>query len=267
MFQIQNFIVVLFLMAFAPAGAQILNVDKRKLDPKEDSANYMVVDLSASVQAYNRSAGVDDPVNLFGYNFGGDAGFIGKSYSLMLINKYDYLQINDGVFLNAGYSHFRSIFKRQNRLNYEGFAQYQYDNFRGLHPRLLAGGGFRLTIIDNERFALRLGMGGMYEYEEWDEPYRDERVYMNLVKSTNYAIVRWSINDYVKINTICYFQTGYDDNIEAFRNRVSGELNLNVNLTERLRYTGTFMANYEDKPIVPITGFIYSLTNGVSFTF
>lgn len=267
MFNDKYFLFLFFLSFATPLSAQILNVDKKKLDPNEDSANYFVADFSASVQAFNRSAGVDDPVNLFGYNFGGDVGFIGKTYSLMIINKYDYLQINDGIFLNAGYSHFRSVFKRKNRLSYEGFAQYQYDNFRGLHPRLLGGAGFRLSLIDNEKFALRLGVGAMYEYEEWDEPYLDERVHMNLVKTTNYAIVRWNINEHVSFNSICYFQTGYDHNIDAFRNRVSGEINLNVGLTERLRYTGTFTANYEDKPIVPITGFIYSLTNGVSYSF
>lgn len=266
MCKVKYFLFLWHLWVSIPVSAQILNVDKNKLNPQEDSAGYFVADFHASVRAYNRSAGVDDPVNLFGYNFGGDAGYIGKSYSLMIINKYDYLQINDGIFLNAGYSHFRSIFKRKNRLSYEGFAQYQYDNFRGLHPRLLGGGGLRLSVIERKKFALRLGIGAMYEYEEWEQPYRDERVFMNLVKSTNYAIVRWELNEHVKINTICYFQTGYDTQIDAFRNRVSGEFNLNVNLTERLRYTGSFSANYEDKPIVPITGFIYSLTNGLSFS-
>ncbi len=258
---------ILFLLCVTPiANGQILNIDKKKIDPKKDSSNYFVADLNASIRAFNRSAGVDDPVNLFGYNFGGDVGYIAKEHSLMLMNQYDYLQINDGVFLNAGYSHLRTILKRKNTVSYEGFAQYQYDNFRGLHPRLLGGGGLRITALDKKRFALRFGLGFMYEYEQWEHPYEDETVYMNLVKNSSYLIARWSINDYVSLNGICFFQTGYDSEIDAFRNRISADVNLNVHLTERLRYVGTFNANYEDRPILPITGFIYSLTNGISFT-
>lgn len=246
---------------------QILNIDKDKLQPEADSVDFFVLDINASTSMYNRSAGAEDPVNLFGYNIGGDIGYVGKKHSYMLINKYDFLSINDDVFLNTGYSHFRIIYNREKKVNIENFAQYQYDNFRGLHPRLLAGGGIRTTLLDKKKLTLHFGVGAMFEHEEWERPYDPgEKVIMNLVKSTNYIIARWKINDNVKINGIAYYQTGYDNGINALRNRVSGEVNLNVNITKRLRFITTLTANYEDKPIVNITPFIYSLTNGISFT-
>lgn len=261
------FIALLTCLLHSSLTGQILNIDKNKLEPEEsDTAGYFVLDINASTSMYNRSAGVDDPVNLFGYNLGGDAGYIGKKHSYMLINKYDFLRINDDVFLNTGYSHFRVIFNRENKLSVENFAQYQYDNFRGLHPRLLAGGGIRLDLIDKDNFALRVGTGAMFEHEEWQRPYEEGSVVMNLIKNSNYVIARWQIKKNIKLNGIAYYQTGYDQTINALRNRVSGEVNLNINLTEQLRFITSFNANYEDKPVVAVTPFIYSLTNGISFT-
>ncbi|MFN6945785.1 MAG: DUF481 domain-containing protein [Cytophagaceae bacterium] len=245
---------------------QILNIEKSRLD--KDTTNYFVGNVSGSVSMYNRSAGVRNPVNLFGYNVGADAGYISQKHSYMLINKYDYLRINDNVFLSTGFSHFRINFNHRKPFHFEAFTQYQYDNFRGLDPRLLAGGSFRYRLLYSDRLSIVLSTGLMYEYEQWAHPYlKDNFTVVGLIKSTNKAVIRYKLKSYLDWNAVFYFQSGYDRNISAFRNRLSGESNLLVKVSKRFSLKTSFSWNYEDKPIVPITPFIYSLTNGIQVNF
>ncbi|WMJ72153.1 DUF481 domain-containing protein [Cytophagaceae bacterium ABcell3] len=239
-----------------------MNIEKTRLERK-DTANYFVGNVSASLSMYNRSAGEKDPVNLLGFNSGADFGYISKNHVYMLIGKFDYLKINENVFLSTGYVHFRTSFNHNETIHPEFFTQYQYDNFRGLDPRLLTGGAIRYRLIKSKSINITLSTGAMLEYEQWQHPYEANNFQqVTLIKSTSNISTRWKIKEHIDLNTIFYFQTGYDNSIKAFRHRYSGEANLLVKVTERLSLKTTFTGNYENRPIVPITPFIYSLTNG-----
>jgi hypothetical protein len=107
----------------------------------------------------------------------------------------------------------------------------------------------------------------MYEYEKWQVPDSDEEVDVNFFKSTNYLSFRATINEFVDINTVNYFQTGYDNKIDQFRNRLSSTTVLNSKFTDKISWTNTFEISYEDKPIVNITNLIYSFKTGISLDF
>jgi hypothetical protein len=258
---------LLFFILMIPffASAQILNIERNRLE--KDTAKVFMVKTNAGLSVYNRSAAENAPVNLLGYNFDVNAIYHPNKHAYLFLSKFDYLKINDNDFLNFGFLHGRVNFLRDNRLNYETFLQYSYDNFRGLDPRWILGGAIRHTLIKSNKITLLYGIGGFYEKEKWIHPYTRELVEVDFLKSSNYFNFRATVNAFVDVNVVTYYQVGYDSNIRRARNRWSNSTVLNSKLTDRLSITNTFELAYEDRPIVPITRLIYSFRTGIALNF
>ncbi|MFC4871408.1 DUF481 domain-containing protein [Negadavirga shengliensis] len=254
-----------FLVVSFSTHAQILNIERLRME--KDTAKTFMFKTTFGLNIYNRSAAADAPVNLFGYNLDINSMYYPKRHAYILVSKFDYLRINESDFLNFGFIHGRANFLRENNINYETYVQYSFDNFRGLDPRWLGGGSVRLRMIKNEKVTFILGVGGFYEWERWFHPYTEEFVEVDFVKSSNYLSLRATLNQYVDINTVSYYQTGYDASINDFRHRISTSIVLNTKFTDRLSFTNSFDLGYEDKPIVPITNLIFSFKTGLSLDF
>jgi hypothetical protein len=251
------------LLLTIPSHGQILNIEKTILE--KDSLKSFIGNLTASFTLNNRSAAVDAPVNLLGYNLKSNFAFFPGKHRISFINEFNYLKINENPFLNTGYQHIRMDFWKDRKVYPETFTQFQYDNFRGLFPRLIIGSAMRHRMIRNEKITFVFSVGGMYEFERWLHPNTSELIDIGLWKTTNYLLFRWQISKSADMNTINFFQTGYDRNAGVWRNRYSTEVNFNTQVTDRLSLTNTFSLGYEDKTIVPITKTIYSVTTGLTF--
>jgi hypothetical protein len=223
---------------------------------------------------FNRNAGRNNPNNFLQLTFTGDLAYISVKHSYLLLNYYNYLLVNydsrelRNTVASNGYSHFRVNLMRRNKLSYELFTQYQADMARGLERRVLTGGGLRLVVHRSENTTVFAGSGLMHEHESWKDPEQEGVVRVaNLPKSTNYLSLRSKLSEHVETNNIAYFQTGYDPTISRMRNRISGEVGLNVRLRSRISMRTNFSCTYEDRPIVPVTRFIYAITNGLQLEF
>lgn len=258
-------LICLFLGQVQQSGAQILNIERQRLEP--DSLKPLVVKATFGINIYNRSAAEDSPVEMRGYNASLNSIYFSNRHTYAAIGQLDYLKINENPFLNFGFIHFRGHFFFKNKSSFEVFNQYSYDNFRGLDPRIIVGAGWRQKLLESDRSILILGMGVLYEWEKWKHPNEDLVVNVNLVKSTNYISYRFNINDYLDFNTITYYQVGYDDELGSLRNRISGVININSKISKRFSLTNSFNFSYEDKPVVPITRFIYQFRTGLSINF
>jgi hypothetical protein len=139
------------------------------------------------------------------------------------------------------------------------------DNFRGMNPRILGGASLRYRLIDKEQSELIIGTGSFYEYEQWKHPSTEQLVFARFVKSSTNLVFRYTFSEALHANGVLYYQFGYDSSIDKIRNRYSGDINLNSKITKRLSLTNTFSFSYEDRPIVPITRFIFSLETGITF--
>jgi hypothetical protein len=254
------------------ASAQILNIERSRVE--RDTANYLTGKAGLNFSMFNRNAGRNNPNNFLQLTFNGDLAYISEQHSYLLLNYYNYLLVNydsrelRNTVASNGYSHFRVNLMRKQRLSYELFTQYQADLARGLDRRVLTGGGLRFALYRTDRTTWFLGSGLMHEHETWKDPEQDgvTRV-SNLPKSTNYISLRSKLSEHVETNNIAYFQTGYDPSISRMRNRISGDLGLNVRLVGRVSMRTNFTFTYEDRPIVPVTRFIYTITNGLQVDF
>ncbi len=247
-------------------GAQILNVEKSRI--KEDSSNYFLGNVGLNFTLHNRDADEDNPNNFIGLSGNANVAYMAEKHSYILINFINYTVVKDDPIVQTGYSHFRINLFRRARISNEVFTQYQYDLERGLNSRWLIGTGFRINLVKSENTDVVFGPGVMYEYEKWESPVEEMPIReAELYKSTNYVSIRQNINKHIAFNAISYYQTGYDKDIGNFRHRISGDFNLSVSITNKLSMATTFTCTFENRPIVPVKKFIYTVTNGLAYSF
>jgi hypothetical protein len=258
--------VVLFILANPPAArAQILNIEKKRLEEKE--GNYFVGNVGVHFNYNNRSPTLRQPARVMDTGLSSNLAFFMKDHAFMLINEYQIFLINESEFVNTGLTHARAQFFRKLRFSFEVYSQFQYDRPRGMRRRGLIGIGPRVRLVQTEKFNLTGGTGVMYEQEHWLFPESPARARARFAKSSSYVSLRYEPQEDINLNAIVYFQTGYDRGVGVFRHRISGDLNLAVRLIGKLSLTSTFSGSYETEPIVPIIPFIFATTNGVRIDF
>ncbi|MTI22475.1 DUF481 domain-containing protein [Fulvivirga sp. RKSG066] len=246
--------------------SQILKVDKGNLDA--DSSGYFMGSVDASFNINNRSTTAEEEVIFKGLNGNADLVYVSDKHAYILINSINYFTSTGGPLISTGYAHFRVNLLRKKTLSYELFTQIQYDDGRNMPFRFLQGGGIRINLAESSNSSLHLGLGIMHEEEHWKSIRMDGQIIEKEIwKTSDYISGKIKVNDYVNFSIITYYQGGYDNESEVFRNRVSGDAVLSVKITDRLAFLTSFSAQYEDKPIIPINGFVYSLTNGLKFNF
>jgi hypothetical protein len=267
-----SFLAILLLFSTTQANAQILNIERSRVE--RDTANFLTGKVGLNFSMFNRNAGRNNPNNFLQFTFTGDVAYISELHTYMLFNHFNYLLVNydnrelRNTVASNGFSHFRVNLLRRRRLSYELFTQYQTDLARGLDRRILTGAGIRYTLYRSDKSTWVLGSGLMHEHESWKDPEEEGRMRVaDLLKSTNYVSLRSKLSEHVETNNIAYFQTGYDDSIGRMRNRISGDLGVQVRLVGRVAMRTNFNFTFEDRPIVPVTRFIYAITNGLQVDF
>lgn len=268
-----RFISTLLLILVSSAGfSQILNVEKVRI--KGDSANYFVGNIGVDFSINNRNlSDQGQAIYFIGLNASSDIGYLSEHHSFFLLSKFQYNATSEQDINSTGYGHFRVTFLRQRSLSYETFAQVQYDQGRGMVFRRLIGGGIRQRIYEEKNSTLHVGTGIMYELETWEIPdglvseNNDSRVTVDIAKSTSYLSSRVSLNKYISLNAIAYYQTGYDTDYEFFRHRFSLDAGVLTKITSRLAFRTTAGFTYENRPVVSITKLVYSVTNGIQVSF
>lgn len=258
----------IYLSCNSDTYAQIVNIEESRTG--RDSSNYFAGKVGIDFSIFNQNAGKNQPNNYLQLTFDGDVAYNTPKHSYLLLNYFNYLLVNfnsenqRNTVAQQGYSHFRINLYRDRRLSYEFFTQAQLDKARGLDWRSLGGAYLRFRPMRHyQQVNVFLGTGFMHEHEEWRNPEQGNQLEIsNLLKSTSYVSAKFKIQDYLEANAITYYQVGYSKAINRFRNRISGDISLGVKVTKVLSFKTGFNCTYEDAPIVPVTKFVYTLTNG-----
>lgn len=263
--KILSVFVLIFLGSLKLQG-QIMNIEKFRLDSLSRE-NPLRFKLEANFDFYNRSATAENQAEFIALGSEISSIYAPGKHFYMLLGEISYVENNANKILNNGNVHSRSTFYFRKRFSPELFAQAQYDDFRGLQDRILGGGALRWNAIRNPDFMLTIGSGPMFEFERWTSPVDGSTVEVDFLKLSSNVIIRWTIGEHVDFNSILYYQVGYDREIEASRNRYTNTSNLNFRINDKLSFKTGIRLAYEDRPIVPITKFIYSVENGISLNF
>ncbi|WP_421763104.1 DUF481 domain-containing protein [Ekhidna sp.] len=252
---------ILLLLIFS-TQAQILKVDKGFL--ATDSSNYFTGVIDATFAINNRSSTVDEQNIYVGVNNNVDLVYIAEKSATILISGLNYYKIGDGPLIYNGTAHVREVLRRSAELTPEFFGQIQFDESRNMELRWLLGGGYRWNIIQKKN-SLYTGIGIFREYERWSGPV--ETIEKRLWKLNSYVSADVKLTTTTNINAIVYFQSGKDSEINAFRNRLSGQLEFKNALTDQFKVKMTSNFLLDDKPIIPLNKFIYEVYFGVEYSF
>ncbi|HRW99241.1 MAG TPA: DUF481 domain-containing protein [Cyclobacteriaceae bacterium] len=258
-------LLVLFLCAHMSKG-QILKVDKGSL--LLDSSKITIGNLGLNFNIHNRSATAEEEITFVGLTATSDVVYLSKKHAYISINNVHYNKATGGPLSSNGYSHLRTNFLRKQKFSYESFLQVQYDDGRNMPFRFLIGGGLRLRVLESAGTNVHLGLGAMQEMERWKSFVdNDPIIEKNILKTSDYIGITTKLSEQVNFHLIAYYQGGMDTQADVFRNRISGDFQLQVMITDRLSMTTSFSCQYEDKPIIPIKKTVYSVTNGLLWKF
>lgn len=242
--------------------AQILKVDKGFL--ASDSANYLTGLIDATFAMNNRSSTAEEQNLYIGVNNNVDLVYIAEKSATVLISGLNYFKIGDGPVIYNGTAHLREIFRRAAVLTPEVFGQVQFDESRNMELRWLLGGGYRWNIL-RKKNSVYAGLGIFNEYERWNG--EQGGISKRLWKLNSYFSSDVKLTATTNINAIVYFQSGRDAAIGAFRNRLSGQLEIKNALTDRFKVKLTSNFLLDDRPIIPLNNFIYEVFFGIEYSF
>ena len=222
---------------------------------------------------------------------GADLGCIAGNSDLLQLKsnlRFDYLKggnhfflvtqyqqgSTDTLFINKGFAHLRGVRALTLRLYVEGFLQREFNEFIDLEDRQLVGGGLRIrwrqrqdSLEKPPPLQLNTGIGLMWEREQIDTTGQasgdpEHGAVASLVRSTNYLVVRWQLDDRLAFFSTTYYQV---DPRRFSDYRVLWEGRLGVNLTRRLSLTINLDSRYDSEPPEGVKPYDLELTTGISY--
>lgn len=179
----------------------------------------------------------------------------------------------DNIIINKGFVHLRHTRRLGDRLYLEGFVQNEFNEFIRLKNRNLAGGGARIrwldTVADTGAASGRriaTGLGFMWEQERVTKPEEPADVQKDLLRSTNYLVVGWRLDDRLLLQAIAYFQ--FDVRRPAdFRVLFDGSLSFTI--TDKLAVAIKLSSRYDSEPPdgFDLAQLDFELTSGLAYSF
>ncbi len=182
-----------------------------------------------------------------------------KSLYLLLAN-LSLLEAASKNFINSGFAHLRYNRKFGKILRWEAFSQLQFNKILQVNQRVLVGTGPRLKLLSTKKVKLYQGTLYMYEYEEIISP----REFNNDHRLSTYLSGSWSPSDRATISSTWYFQPLLSDFND---NRLSGQMNLELGITKKLKFTTSFNYLHDTRPPTDIPKVAYRMRNGLTFKF
>lgn len=254
----------LFLITLLPnlIHAQILKVDKGYL--ASDSSDYFTGNLNLAFALNDRGSTAEDAIVYWGIQNLTDIVYIADKSASVLITGVNYFKIGEGPFIFNGYTHFRQVFRRKEKWSPEVYIQAQFDESRDLQHRWLYGGGIRWNATHPEN-TLYFGVGFFNERERWS--IGDLSINKNLIKLNSYIGCEVDIVERVTVTGIAYYQTGYDDAISGFRDRIFASAQLKNDITDRIRMKIIFNYEFDNIPVIPLNRHVYESYLGFEYIF
>lgn len=240
------------LFSFLVGNAQIVNVESKRL--QSDTTGWLG-SLGTSFQLENSA------VKVISINAEAHLEYKApKSLYLFLVN-YNLLKGEEKTLQNNLFYHLRYNYKFSNLLRWEIFTQMQQNNLAGIKSRFLIGTGPRFKISGTKKLALYASTAIMYENEH--ELTKPITIHKDL-RSSSYVSISWKPAENLDIVSTLFYQPLYKD-LSDFR--ILHDLSLNFKFTKNFSFVTSWNYLFDSKPATDIPEEIFTLKNGVRYTF
>jgi putative salt-induced outer membrane protein YdiY len=150
-------------------------------------------------------------------------------------------------------------------LTAEAFVQHEYDEFRRLELRAVAGAGPKLELWQTPAFELSWGVAYMLEHEVLDDRQPiDAGLAVTRHRASTYLMARGAIADRLDASQTVYAQPRLDRPADT---RVLAETLLTVHATVRVAIKISFTLAYDSEPPASIEALDTTLKSSVSVSF
>jgi hypothetical protein len=256
-------VIALALVGLAAAAgraeAQIVNVQGQLAKPPEHDGVTAQVELKLDWRTGN------NPFFLIG---GTGSVLVRRGRLLGLaLARGEYGNARDGLAIaRKAFEHLRARVTIDCRWRWEVFVQHEYDAFRRLSVRAVAGTGPALQIVNEPRVALLAGASYLLESERLDTRAGtiDAGARTLASRASVYVTGTETLGDIVAIAQTVYVQPRLDDPGDV---RVLGELSVTTKLSKRLALTDGFTVAYDRTPPDGIGRYDTQLKVGLLVTF
>ena len=192
-----------------------------------------------------------------------NASYFSGKHRYLFLTSVELINVDGASVISNGYFHLRSTFNENKTVSPELFTQYQYNENLGLNERYLAGGSIRYRFLNTPGIRGSVVTGAMFEHEQWNLD-DGSTIENNLIKSTSNVAVRGQLTETTQLLLIGYYQARPD---QFFKPRITSENQLNMEISKYLTYRVNFTLTYESEPIGDTPDLIYTLKNGLVFSF
>lgn len=172
------------------------------------------------------------------------ADYLQEKNEWLAIARLEYGQTSGNRDVNNKFYHGRYIYHLNDRFAWEGFLQYQTDEFKFLRSRSLEGGGARWTLYQSDAQLLALGTGAYYTQERFNlstgEPTDD------YARANFYLTYKYAISPTSQLSNTAYFQPRFSDTSDYY---ASNSLALTVKINNRLALELNVETQYDNKPV------------------
>jgi len=248
---------LLTILISGPLYGQVLNVESYRTEASADT-----------VAVWSGETGFDMSLSKFNesvFELGNEtqASYFTGRHRYLFLTSVELINIDGSSVISNGYFHLRSTFNENKKMSPELFTQFQYNENLGLKERYLAGGSIRYRFLDEPGIRGSVVTGAMFEHEKWglDD---NTTIENNLLKSTSNVAVRGQLTETTQLLLIGYYQARPD---QFFKPRVTSENQLDMRISKYLSYRVKFTLTYESEPIGDTPDLIYTLKNGLVFSF
>jgi hypothetical protein len=164
------------------------------------------------------------------------------------------------------FEHLRYRWKWTDRVTAEIFVQHEFDEFRRLQFRALAGLGPRFTLVSQKELGLVVGVAYLYEREQLDdkEGTTDAGAEASAHRLSSYVLFTSALNEVVTFAETGYFQPDLTDPGDF---RFLSETQLLVKLNDWLTFRTAFVFAHDASPPETVEKTDTSMQTGLSVKF
>lgn len=238
----------LIMSSFRPAYG-ILNVEALRGQNKEGSVGGINFNFLGERGNSERFTGNMKTLNAYATNL----------HEFLLFSDYTYGESNSNTDVHRGNAHLRYTLKDSKTFYKEFFYQIEFDEFRSLDFRQIAGLGLRSSVLKSKTVNLAIGYGLFYENEFYNMAPTEERVRVN-----TYLAHFQELNKNVTVSSSLYFQPDVE-NFKDFRAILN--TTLKTNITDSLAFVNNINLRYDSLPVNDIRKYDISYNVGLSYDY